>query len=134
MKARRGEEGFTIVEVAIAMAIFMTVMLAVLSMFDTSHRLFAKSRQMTKATNLATDKMADFRLTDLVAIVNGNDTVNAEGTTFTRTWTVSNVDVDGDTVPDFVGDLKKVDVLITWTFQNDSHQVRMETVTTGKPN
>ena len=68
MQAESREEGFTLVEVAVAMAIFLTVMLAVLAMFNSSHRLFAKSRLLTKATNLATDKMADFRLMDLAAI------------------------------------------------------------------
>jgi type II secretory pathway pseudopilin PulG len=131
--AEAGGEGFTIVEVAVAMAIFLTVMLAVLAMFDSSHRLFARSRLLTKATNLATAKMADFRLTDLAAIVNGNDTVNTEGTAFSRTWNVSNVDVDGDGNPDFLGDIKKVDVVVSWTFNSDNHQVRMATVTTGKP-
>jgi prepilin-type N-terminal cleavage/methylation domain-containing protein len=148
--ARPGRPGgFTFVEVLIAMAITVAVMLANLALFDTAHRNLAYSRALTEATNLATNRIADFKTMAVADILNaapnvqaspnplnvrwGSDTPTVDGVLFTRTWTFSSVDVDHDAAPDMVGDLVKVKMDVTWTMAGRAHHVSMATFTTGKP-
>jgi type II secretory pathway pseudopilin PulG len=59
--AAGAQRGFTLIEVMIAMAITITVMLANLYMINTAQKNLAYSRALTDATNLATNKIAEFK-------------------------------------------------------------------------
>jgi len=140
--------GFTLIEVVIAMAIGLVVMLANLFLFGTASRDLAASRALTDATNLATGKIADFRAMSLPEIVaaapsvdpspnplevrRGTETVAAGGTTFTRAWAVSLADLGGDGAPDLVGELLRIRVEVSWSVAGRGHSVSMATFTTGK--
>jgi prepilin-type N-terminal cleavage/methylation domain-containing protein len=150
----RGQRGFTLIEVMAAMAITVVVMMANLSMFDTAQKRLAGGRALTKATNIATERINDFKTMTISQIFAAAPTVVVAGPVrryrgsdsgqflgagetgdlvYTRTWDVSDVDYDHDGVPDMAGDVVKVSVTVTWDLQGKSHAVTMASFTTGKP-
>ncbi len=131
-----GEGGFTLVEALLSMAIASTVLMAVLTMFNTAFMTFGKSKGLTMATNLAYSKAADFKtmtLPEIVAQAPGSQNYTVGGTQYLCTWTVTDVDVDGDGVDDMVGDVVKIALRVDWTYAGRSHGVSMATLSTGKP-
>jgi len=154
--------GFTLIETMIAMSISIVVLLANLFLFSTAQKNLALSRSVTNATNLATSTFAALKGRSLTQIRATTDNVASgltlgthrddpnvppvepaatvdlekrqvlDGTTFSRTWRVSNVDIDGDGAPELVGDLVKISLVVTWTLSHKSHQVAMATFTTGQ--
>jgi prepilin-type N-terminal cleavage/methylation domain-containing protein len=134
--AGRGRRGFTLIEVMIAMAISVTIMLANLFIFSFAQRTFSESRSLTDATNLAVEKIARFKTKTITQINAENpksDTTQVNGVAFTRSWTVSNVDVDHDGTSDMTGDIVKIKLDVTWRVMNRNHRIAMATMTTGKP-
>ena len=135
-RTRTGSGGFSLLEVLVAMTITVTVMLAILGMFDQAYRLYARNKRLTVATNLAATKLADFKAMTVGAIVAENpktETIVREGIPYTVNWTVSNVDVDGDSVDDLVGDLVKISLDVNYAYRGGAHRVSMATMTTGVP-
>lgn len=133
---RHREGGFTLVEAVVSVGIALTVMLAVLTMFGTALRVFDSNRDLTVAANLANSKIADFRTKTVAELKAENpktDTVTMRGVQYVRSWTVSDIDVDGDSNPDMVDDIVKVDLDVDWTSGGRSRNVSMSTLTTGKP-
>lgn len=146
--ARDTERGFTLVEVITAMAITITVMMANLYLFNTAQRNLAFSRSLTNATNLATNRIADFRAMTMAEIDaatptvlpspnplnqrRGSDTASVDGLQFNRTWVVSAVDIEHDGIPDLTGEVVKIKVEVEWTLATKSHRVTMTTFSTGK--
>lgn len=55
------EQGFTLIEVMIALSISIIVLVANISLINRAHKDLARARSITAATNLATSKIADFR-------------------------------------------------------------------------
>lgn len=129
------KDGFTLIEVLMSMVITMTALLAILAMVNTSFRSYSRGKRLTEATNLAYQKLQDFKTVEVAAIADGTDVVTPANTQYTRTWTVSdvNLDADSDGVPDLQGDIVKVDLEVTWTHGGRDYRVSMATMTTGKP-
>jgi len=65
---RRGERGFTMVEVLTAAMIGVVALIANMTMFATAEKDFAFARQVTDATNLATNQFAAFKTMTLAEI------------------------------------------------------------------
>lgn len=126
------------IEIMIAMVITITVMLANFYLFDISRKNLARSRALTAATNLATNKLGELKSEAIADIVSGNeevwavDDVDHSGIRFTRNWVVSAVDLDHDGTPDMVGDIVKIRLDVGWTFASEPHHVTMATFTTGR--
>lgn len=159
---RAAERGFTLVETMVALSISIVVLLANLFLFNTAQRNLALSRSVTNATNLATNTVAVLKSRTIAQISDTTDNVVSglttgthtddqvaapadpadpgdlekrqmiDGTTYSRTWRVSNIDIDGNGTPDLVGDLVKISLVVTWTLASKSHQVTMATFTTGR--
>jgi prepilin-type N-terminal cleavage/methylation domain-containing protein len=120
---RAAELGFTLIEVMVAMSISIVALLANIYLINTANRDLALARSLTDATNLATNRIADFRAMT-VAEINasaptvqgganplnirqGSDTkcpdcpgsdcsssnCSPAATRFTRTWVVSAIDL-----------------------------------------
>ena len=92
--ARRGERGFTVVEVLIAMLVLVIGFAGILSLQLTAMRATSFSRHATEASVLAEDKMEELRTIPVATLANGNDTVDARGVPdalglFTRAWTIT---------------------------------------------
>lgn len=146
--SRAAERGFTLIETMIAMSIAIVVLLANIYLFNTAQKDFALAKSVTEATNLATNKIADFRTMtiaqiDAAAPTNtggplyvrqGSDEVTVEGVRFTRTWVVSAIDLQHATPPvaDLVGDLVKITIDVAWMSAGKDHQVKMATFTVGR--
>jgi len=162
--SRPAEGGFTLVEIVIAMAISIVVLLANSYLINIASRDLAVARSLTDATNLATARIADFRAMTIADINTSSPTVQGganplnsrqgsdtkcpdcpdsdcihpdcapAATRFTRTWTVSSIDLEHATPPvaDLVGDLVKIDIAVDWTLRNNRHHITMTSLTTGK--
>ena len=77
------EQGFTLVETMIAMAVAIAVLLANVYLFNRAQKDLAQARAVTAATNLATSKIADFRAMTIDA-VNATATINTGGALYVR--------------------------------------------------
>jgi Tfp pilus assembly protein PilV len=129
-------KGFSLIEVVIAMGITLTVTMAILGMFNNAYRLYSKNKRLTVATNLASRKISDFRTMTVDAIKAENpksETSVVSGIQYALDWTADDVDVDGDSAADMVGDLVKIRLEVKWTLSDGDHRVSMTTMTTGKP-
>jgi prepilin-type N-terminal cleavage/methylation domain-containing protein len=123
------EQGFTFIEVMVAMSISIVVLLANIYLFNTAHKNLALARSITNATNLATGRIADFRAMTIAAINTQAPTVQSppnplgvrqgtntqcpdcpaadcsssacspEAIRYTVTWIVSAVDLENATPP-----------------------------------
>lgn len=129
-------KGFSLIEVMISMAIALTVTLAILGMFNHAYRIYAGNRRLTVATNLASRKFTEFKamtVADIKGQTPKSETQVVKGIPYTLDWTADDVDVDGDSTPDLVGDLVKIRLEVKWTLADGDHRVSMATMTTGKP-
>lgn len=93
---RRGEEGFTLIEVLIALLVLMVGMAGVLSLQLTSMKATGFSRHATEASSLAEDKVEDLRTVPVnsARFASGRDQVDARGVAdpdglYIRTWTIT---------------------------------------------
>lgn len=96
MSARRGERGFTVIEVLIALLILLVGMAGILSLQMTSVQATAFSRHATEASVLAEDKMEWLRTQPLTTLATGAepDPVDSRGVPdpnalYQRSWVVT---------------------------------------------
>ena len=91
MSARRGSEnGFTMIELMIAVLITAIALSGIIALFMSQNRAAGTSRRSSEATALAIDKLEKLRTASAPA--SGTDTVDVQGGSggaFTRTWTVT---------------------------------------------
>jgi Tfp pilus assembly protein PilV len=92
MRTRQREDGFTMIEVLIAVLLTVIAVIGIIALFMTETRAAAYSRRATEATNLATDKLEKLRT--LQTATSGSEaTVDVQGDTstgmFEREWTVT---------------------------------------------
>lgn len=132
-----GENGFTLIEVLIAISIFAIGLLAVAALQITAFRSNRVGDELTKATMLAQMQVealkgADFNSATLVAgnYVDANnpiDETGANGGRFTRTWTITNNTTFS----------RRVDVTVGWSTMEavgiggGNRSVVMSTLTRG---
>lgn len=99
MKIQPKKNGFTLIEVLIAILVFSIGMLGLIKLQGEITLNSAESRMYTHAVNLAQDKIEEFRnythqatYTAYASDANGTDidVVGASAATFTRTWVVTN--------------------------------------------
>lgn len=90
--ARRGEGGFTLVELLIALTVLLIGVTGILAMHMTSMHATAYSRHATEASVLGEDKMEELRTIPVDTVAAGGPvTVNAQGIEetdgmYTITW------------------------------------------------
>ena len=92
----KNEQGFTLIEVLIALLVLMVGMAGILSLQLTAMKATGFSRHATEASSLAEDKVEDLRTVPLTSprFATGSDRVDARGvldTTglYNRTWTIT---------------------------------------------
>lgn len=99
MKKRNLKNGFTLIEVLVAILVFSIGMLGLIKLQGEITLNSAESRMYTQAVNLAQDKIEEFRnyvhqstYTGYVTDATGTDinVVGASAATYTRTWVVAN--------------------------------------------
>jgi type IV pilus assembly protein PilV len=107
-------EGFTLVEVLIALVVFVVGALGMLSMLTGLMWANTYSRNVTEATQLAQDRLEIMRSQGFSALGAGSDTVGS----YSRSWTVDTAAVSGAAV---------VAVTVQWQ-DKQPRQVRLQTV------
>lgn len=108
MRARRGQRGFTLIEILIALAITVLGLSAVAGMFVANAQGTAYARHATEATVLAEDQLEHMLTTPSANLTSGFDQVDERGTAvtsggFTRVWTVT-----------WDGNLARIGITVTW--------------------
>ena len=119
IRRRRGQSGFTLIEVMIAMAILATGLLAIATAQLWAISRTGRSRHQTEALHLAAQQMEIFHAMSLAGLPgSGNDPGNpidpdpndGDITTFARSWLVQgNTPLPGITT---------ITVTVTWVDQN----------------
>jgi len=106
-KVRRGREnGFTLIEILMALTIFSVSFLALAAGATTVMKSNKTSYMSTIATNLAQDKLEELMATNVASIAANNDTpAPVDGVVFTRTWTIDDVVLPG---------LRRIQVQVDW--------------------
>ena len=96
MSARRGERGFTVIEVLIALLILLVGMAGILSLQMTSVQATAFSRHATEASVLAEDKMEWLRTQPFATLATGAEAnpvdslgVEDPNAFYQRSWVVT---------------------------------------------
>jgi len=100
LKKMLTNDGFTILEVMVGLAIFSLGLLLLLSMMVISIQGNMWSENHTQSVQLIREKVEQLKNTAGAAMVSGNDAVGD----YTRSWTVSQVTTD----------LKGVSVKVSW--------------------
>jgi type IV pilus assembly protein PilV len=126
----RDQQGFTLIEVLIALLVLMVGMAGILSLQLTSMKATAFSRHATEASSLAEDKVEDLRTVPLnsARFATGSDQVDARGVQdadglYTRSWTIT----PGT-------DTTVINVSVSWIERgNEPYTITMADMRTGTP-
>jgi len=124
-KRRSNLNGFTMIELMVAVAILAMAILGILQAYSVSFMGMADARDRTVATNYAQKKMEDIKNGPFGEIV--DDPANPDdppadipGTKFKRKVTVAD---------EIANELKKVDTVISWNDRNSIYkEVKLETL------
>lgn len=119
----QSEKGIGLIEIIIAMLIFAIGISAALRMLPVSNKATSRSRNLTRATNLAQEKIEELMATPLnhadLNAGNHTDVNNPIDLHYSRSWNVT------DNVP--VTDMKRVTVTVSF---NTGSADSMTTLTT----
>ncbi len=128
-KGVSGQNGFTLIEVMLAILILAVGMMAMAMLQITAIRGGSFANQMTQASILGQDKIEEFKNTAYTSISGGNDTVTGgNGVTYTRTWTVTESNPPG-TTGSASSKMKTINLTVSWTGpQGNSHSVQFSTI------
>lgn len=114
--APRGEDGFTLVELLVAISIFGVVLVALTGVLISSVRSVGDQRLRTAATRVATDHLETLRTLpfDLLAPTGPMITTTPDGRRFTIDTEVRTIDaLTGAAAPD--GRVKEITTVVGWT-------------------
>lgn len=136
LKGILDEKGSSLIEVMVSSVILTVGLLGLAAMFTFAAGGLNNTDNLTKATAIANNKIADFKMTALSEIATGSATVTENNITYTCDWTVT--EPFGATL-----ELKKVVITVTWQGKASwdkgqdgtyrTHRIRVATMTTGKP-
>ena len=113
----RKNQGFTLIEIMIAIFLLVVAMLGVISVTVMVIKGNSFSKTMTTATTLAADKMEELKNTAYASLADGTDT---QETLYTRTW-----DVTADSPATGMSTLV---VTVAWTWQGTGHNVVLRSI------
>lgn len=112
-----GDDGFTLVELLVAVFLFGVVMVALTGTFIAGVRSVGDQRLRTSATRVATDHLERLRALPFAALdgqTGRTTTTTPEGRAFTVDTTVTSVDA-GTGAPAVGGAVRQITVTVTWT-------------------
>lgn len=111
------EEGFTLIEVMVALVIFAFGILAVLGMQTTAIRGGHQSNNLTEASRIGANLIEQFVSQDYAYVNDGTDTVDGK---YTLDWDVTEI-TSGQ-----LTNTKAIDLTIQWTEGGRTHTVSYE--------
>ncbi len=119
------EDGFSILENMISMAIFSVGILSISMLFTQTMTFTHNSEKMTVATNLAKAKHEELRNLSYANIVSGDDSKIVDNVRFDLVWTVEIGTEDTDTPTQGV---RKVVMAVSWVDLRNDHTIKIETL------
>ena len=123
MRRRRGEHGFSLVEVLSAMTLFALVASAVGSLAITSMLHTIQNRHATTAAQLAQRQLEDLRALPYASLASGTKSVVAAGQSYTVNTTVqANNPASG---------MSRINVQVAWTGPEGSRSYAVDTIYTS---
>lgn len=112
--------GFTIVEFAVALVIFVIGILGVSGLLLTVIHANRGASNRTRADQLLYEKVEEFQSTPFASIEGGADQTSVGDVTFTRTWTVAN------DVP--VENVATIEIAAEWSERDETFTVQTATM------
>lgn len=109
-------EGFTLIEVMIAVFLLAVALIGLASVTTTVIKSTEYSQTLTTATTLAKDKIEDLKASPYGDIASGSDTSGI----FNRSWTVTSSASPSD--------YKTIVVTVTWNWQGQGRSVELRTI------
>jgi type IV pilus modification protein PilV len=110
-------DGFTLIEVLIAIIVLVIGLLGVVGVATTVISGNTLARELTTATTLAQDKIEELKSADYATITTGDDT---QESIYTRTWTV--------TADSPVAGMKTISVAVSFSWKGTTHTVTLKTM------
>lgn len=117
---RRRNEGFTLIEVMVALVIFLIGFLGMAGLLVSVMGSNRDASNRTRADELLYEKVEEFQLTSFADIESGSDQDTVGNVVFTREWVVSN----NDPIPKVM----TIDLTASWTERGDTLSVRQATI------
>lgn len=114
------DDGFTIVEFAVALVIFVIGILGVSGLLLTVIHANRSASNRTRADQLLYEKVEQFQSTPFAAIEGGADQTSVGDVVFTRTWTVAN------DVP--VENVATIEIAAEWSERDETFSVQTATM------
>jgi prepilin-type N-terminal cleavage/methylation domain-containing protein len=125
---RRGEGGFTLIEIMVSLVLLVVGLLGIMALQATTVRANRLSRELERARVYAMSMMEDLRGKDLMALSSPttlDDIVTEDGVTYSRVYTIGSV--SGST------NLRLITVTVTYAENGnsaDTHSASMQMVRT----
>jgi len=114
------EEGFTLIEVLIAMTVLGLGVAAFIALQTSAVLMRAHAQHLTTATQLTIARLDELMLTNPDLLANGSDNVTIGSVRYTRTWTiVANQPANG---------LTTIRARTDWRHKSETRHVELSTV------
>lgn len=96
----RGNDRFTLIEVIVSLVLLAGALAVMAGLYTAGIRALNYQAQRTALDSALRSQMEILISKDQSVLADGSDTVTLDGEDFTVTWTVSDVNMDGDTGTD----------------------------------
>jgi len=121
---KKHQKGMTLVELMVAMIIFVIGMIGGLTYFFYGRGHISLSQHRRVALQLASQKIEDLKATTYINVICGSDNVTIDNMSYTRSWVV-NPD------PPVAGSYTEVTLSVSWD-QGTTQQVQLVTIIADK--
>ncbi|MCK8816851.1 prepilin-type N-terminal cleavage/methylation domain-containing protein [Natroniella sulfidigena] len=118
------EEGFSLLEMVIGIAILSIVLIPTLSFFSSSLSFIGRTDQRTQALNVGQQMMEELKAQDFEGLEDKEKTKEVGNFSF-------DLDIEVEEEPDALEDIKKVTVTVSWE-DDDSQKIELVTLITKR--
>lgn len=128
MKHKNRYNGYTLIEVILAIVIFVVIMTAGLSLFSYGRSDINLSGHYRQAKELAEQKLEELKKQVLYDdLANENEDITIEGITFNRITTITE-EFEDEELYELEGLLKTLEVEVLWTEKGHQQKVTLKTI------